>query len=112
MLLRGLRLDITYNTGLGEGLKAYRRIFEEFHPRVASRYVGTLTTLRPSKFGDDVEGDLAAVEKSVYIMQGPPQHSIDKYVGPRITLYCTPNTHYVRPSGLYSRALGVSFVGS
>ncbi|CAE7337188.1 unnamed protein product [Symbiodinium sp. CCMP2592] len=65
MLLRGRPLDITYNTGLGEGLESYRRIFEEFHPRVASRYVGTLTTLLSSKFGDDVEGDLAAFEKSV-----------------------------------------------
>ena len=65
MLLRGRPLDIAYNSGMGEGLESYRRIFEEFHPRVASRYVGTLTTLLSSKFGDDVEGDLAAFEKSV-----------------------------------------------
>ena len=26
MLLRGRPLDITYNTGLGEGLEAYRRV--------------------------------------------------------------------------------------
>ena len=65
MLLRGRPLDIAYNSGMGEGLESYRRIFEEFHSRVASRYVGTLTTLLSSKFGDDVEGDLAAFEKSV-----------------------------------------------
>ena len=65
MLLRGRPLNITYNNGMGEGLESYRRSFEEFHPRVASRYVGTLTTLLSGKFGDDVEGDIAAFENSV-----------------------------------------------
>ena len=42
MLLRGRALDIAHNCGIGEGFETYRRLFEQYHPRVASRYVGSL----------------------------------------------------------------------
>ena len=45
MLLRNRALDIAYNAGVAEGLEAYRRLHQQYHPRVASRYVGSLSAI-------------------------------------------------------------------
>ena len=53
MLLRNRALDIAYNAGVSEGLEAYRRLHQQYHPKVASRYVGSLSAILATKFGND-----------------------------------------------------------
>ena len=44
LLLQGRGLDIAQNTDLGNGLEVYRKLVSEYRPRLASRFVGTLTS--------------------------------------------------------------------
>ena len=37
MLLRNMALDIVYSCGVGKVFEAYGRLYEQYHPRVASR---------------------------------------------------------------------------
>ena len=63
MLLQGRALDICQTSGLGEGFETYRKLVAEYKPRMASRFVGTLTHLLSTKFTTDVEADIPAFEK-------------------------------------------------
>eukprot|EP00434_Breviolum_minutum_P041643 symbB.v1.2.037046.t1/scaffold5326.1/size28399/1 len=65
MLLRNRALDIAYNAGVAEGLEAYRRLHQLYHPRVASRYVGSLSAILATKFGSDIEAELESFDKVV-----------------------------------------------
>ena len=65
MLLRNRALDIAYNAGVAEGLEAYRRLRQQYHPRVASRYVGSLSAILATKFGSDIEAELESFDKVV-----------------------------------------------
>ena len=65
MLLRGRPLDICHNCGNGEGFETYRKLYSDFKPRVASRFVGTLTSLLATKFSSDIEQELEQFEKMV-----------------------------------------------
>ena len=65
MLLRNRALDIAYNAGVAEGLEAYRRLHQQYHPRVASRYVGSLSAILATKFGSDIEAELESFDKVV-----------------------------------------------
>ena len=66
MLLRGRALDVAYNIGSGEGLETYRKLYETFHPRVASRFVGSLSLILNTIFsGSDLEAELETFDKTV-----------------------------------------------
>ena len=65
MLLRNRALDIAYNAGVAEGLEAYCRLHQQYHPRVASRYVGSLSAILATKFGSDIEAALESFDKVV-----------------------------------------------
>lgn len=65
MLLRGRALDIAYNAGISEGIEAYRKLYQQYHPRVASRYVGSLSMILNTKFGVDLEAELESFDKTV-----------------------------------------------
>ena len=66
MLTRNRPLDALYNAGVGEGLEGYRLLWQEYSPKVASRFVGSLSvSLLGTKFGQDFEGELAAFERSL-----------------------------------------------
>ena len=42
MLAKGRALDIIQNSGPGEGVEAFRKLEETYHPKSASRFVGSL----------------------------------------------------------------------
>ena len=65
MLLRGRALDIAHNCGIGEGFETYRRLFEQYHPRVASKYVGSLSLILSTRFSNDIESELEAFDKTI-----------------------------------------------
>ena len=65
MLLRGRPLDVCHNCGNGEGFETYRKLYSDSKPRVASRFVGTLTSLLATKFSSDIEQELEQFEKMV-----------------------------------------------
>ena len=65
MLLRGRPLGVCHNCGNGEGFETYRKLYSDFKPRVASRFVGTLTSLLATKFSSDIEQELEQFEKMV-----------------------------------------------
>ena len=65
LLVRGRPLDIVYNSGVGEGVEAYRRLWEEYSPKVASRFVGSLSILLATRFGKDLEAEFNAFERSL-----------------------------------------------
>ena len=65
MLLRNRALDIAYNAGVAEGLEAYRRLHQQYHPKVASRYVGSLSAILATRFGSDIEAELESFDKVV-----------------------------------------------
>ena len=65
MLLRGRPPDVCHNCGNGEGFETYRKLYSDFKPRVASRFVGTLTSLLATKFSSDIEQELEQFEKMV-----------------------------------------------
>ena len=64
LLVRNRPLDIVYNSGLGEGVEAYRRLWEEYSPKVASRFVSVLSLLLSTKFGKDLEAKLNSFERA------------------------------------------------
>ena len=65
MLLHGLPLDVCHNCGNGERFETYRKLYSDFKPRVASRFVGPLTSLLATKFSSDIEQELEQFEKMV-----------------------------------------------
>ena len=65
MLLQGRALDIAQNTDLGNGLEVYRKLVSEYRPRLASRFVGTLTQLMSHKFTASLEAEIPFFEKLV-----------------------------------------------
>ena len=65
MLLQGRALDTCQTAGLGEGFETCRCLVAEYKPRLASRFVGTLTQLLSTRFSHDVEADIPAFEKVV-----------------------------------------------
>lgn len=48
---------MAYNVGNGDGLETHRKLYETFHPWVASRYVGSLALFLATKIN---VGDLAS----------------------------------------------------
>ncbi|CAE7692305.1 GIP [Symbiodinium sp. CCMP2456] len=65
MLLQGGALDIAQNTDLGNALEVYRKLVSEYRPRLASRFVGTLTQLMSHKFTASLEAEIPFFEKLV-----------------------------------------------
>ena len=65
MLLTNRALDIAYNAGVSEGIEAYRRLYQQYHPKVASRFVGSLCLILATKFGADIEAELESFDKTV-----------------------------------------------
>ena len=65
LLLQGRGLDIAQNTDLGNGLEVYRKLVSEYRPRLASRFVGTLTQLMSHKFTASIEAEIPFFEKLV-----------------------------------------------
>lgn len=65
MSLRGRALNIAHNSGIGEGFEMYRRLFEQYRPRVASRFVGSLSLILATRFGADMESKLEMFDKTI-----------------------------------------------
>ena len=65
MLVKGRALDIIQNSGPGEGVEAFRKMEETFHPKVASRFVGSLTLILSTRFSSDIESELELFEKNI-----------------------------------------------
>ena len=45
MLVKGRGLDVVQTTGTREGAESLRKLKELYHPRIASRFVGTLSLI-------------------------------------------------------------------
>lgn len=45
MLVKGRALDVVQNTGTRQGAESLRKLKELYHPRIASRFVGTLSLI-------------------------------------------------------------------
>ena len=45
--------------------ETYRRLFEQYHPRVASRYVGSLSLILSTRFTSDIESELESFDKTI-----------------------------------------------
>ena len=65
MLRQGRALDIAQNTDLGNGFEVYRKLVSEYRPRLASRFVGTLTQLMSHRFTASLEAEIPFFEKLV-----------------------------------------------
>ena len=65
MLVKGRALDIIQNSGPGEGVEAFRKLEETYHPKVASRFVGSLTLILSTRFSSDIESELELFEKNI-----------------------------------------------
>lgn len=63
MLVKGRALDIIQNSGPGEGVEAFRKLEETYHPKVASRFVGSLTLILSTRFSSDIESELELFER-------------------------------------------------
>ena len=78
MLLRGRPLDVVQNVGPGEGAESLRRLEELYHPRIASRFVGSLSLILNTRFsGNDLESELEQFEKNVRRYEQESGKSID-----------------------------------
>ncbi len=78
MLVKGRALDVVQNTGPGEGAESLRRLEELYHPRIASRFVGTLSLILNTRFsGHDLESELELFEKTIRRYEQESGKSID-----------------------------------
>ena len=78
MLVKGRALDVVQNTGPGEGAESLRRLEELYHPRIASRFVGTLGLILNTRFsGHDLESELELFEKTIRRYEQESGKSID-----------------------------------
>ena len=78
MLLRGRPFDIVQNVGPGEGAESLRRLEELYHPRIASRFVGSLSLILNTKFsGDDLESELEGFEKNIRSYEAKSGKTLD-----------------------------------
>ena len=80
MLLRGRALDIAHNCGVGEGFETYRRLFEQYHPRVASRYVGSLSLILSTRFTSDIESELESFDKTIRRYESESGKTLDEEI--------------------------------
>ena len=87
MLERNRALDIAYNAGVAEGLEAYRRLHQQYHPKVASRYVGSLRAILATKFGSDIEAELESFDKVVRRYEIESGKTIDDEMLPGIVIH-------------------------
>ena len=78
LLVRNRPLDIVYNSGVGEGVEAYRRLWEEYSPKVASRFVGALSLLLSTKFGKDLEAEFNSFERALRQFELESGKSVDE----------------------------------
>ena len=63
MLAKGRALDIMQNPGPGEGVEAFRKLEETYHPKLASRFAGSLSLILTTKFGPDIESELECLKR-------------------------------------------------
>ena len=77
MLVKGRALDIIQNTGVGEGAEAFRKLEETYHPRIASRFVGSLSLVLSTRFGSDTEAELELFEKNIRRYEQESGKSLD-----------------------------------
>ena len=103
MLLRGRPFDIVQNVGPGEGAESLRRLEELYHPRIASRFVGSLSLILNTKFsGDDLESELEGFEKNIRRYEQESGKVIDDQMLAGIILNGIQNTelrsHIIRNS--------------
>ena len=78
LLVRNPPLDIVYNSGVGEGVEAYRKLWEEYSPKVASRFVGALSLLLSTKFGKDLEAEFNSFERALRQFELEPGKNVDE----------------------------------
>ena len=55
---------IIQNSGPGEGVEAFRKLEETYHPKVASRF-GSLTLILSTRFSSDIESELELFDKNI-----------------------------------------------
>ena len=65
ILVKGRALDIIQNSGPGDGVEAFSKLEETYHPKVASRFVGSLTLILSTRFSSDIESELEFFEKNI-----------------------------------------------
>ncbi len=65
MLCRGPAMDRVVNSGVGEGLEAWRQLVLRHEPRQRSRYAGQMMELLSWSFAGDVVARLEAFEREV-----------------------------------------------
>ena len=71
MLAKGRALDIIQNSGPWEGVEAFRKLEETYHPKLASRFVGSLSLILTTKFGSDIDSELEIFEKIIRRYEAP-----------------------------------------
>ena len=65
MLVKGRPLENVQNAGQGEGAEAFRKLEELYHPRIASRFLCSLSQILSTRFTNDVEAELEQFEKII-----------------------------------------------
>ena len=81
MLVKGRPLDIVQNAGQGEGAEAFRKLEELYHPRIASRFVGSLSQILCTRFtSSDVEAELELFEKTIRRYEAESGKTLDDEV--------------------------------
>ena len=81
MLVKGRPLDIVQNAGQGEGAEAFRKLEELYHPRIASRFVGSLSQILCTRFtSSDVEEELELFKKTIRRYEAESGKTLDDEV--------------------------------
>jgi hypothetical protein len=76
MLCRGPALDRVVNSGVGEGLEAWRQLTLRHEPRQRSRYAGQMMEILGWSFAGDVVARLEAFEREVTQWKAVSQETI------------------------------------
>ena len=82
MLVKGRPLDIVQNAGQGEGAEACRKLEElyQYHPRIASRFEGSISQILCTRFTNDVEAELEQFEKIIRRCEAESGKTLDDEV--------------------------------
>ena len=81
MLVKGRALDVAQNSGKGEGFEAFRKLEELYQPKLASRFVGSLSLILNTRFSStDVEAELELFEKTIRRYESETGKALDDQI--------------------------------
>ena len=81
MLVKGRALDVVQSRGKGEGFEALRKLEELYQPKLASRFVGSLSLILNTRFSStDVEAELELSEKTIRRYESETGKALDDQI--------------------------------